>query len=58
MGFEIIETSGYIVVLCNGTFVMADRGFKYIEGLLHKKNCILIWPASVGDGAKLSKSEV
>lgn len=55
---EICKVSGYFDCLPKGALVMADRGFKHIDSLLHSKGCKLIRPPSVTQGEKLSKSQV
>lgn len=54
----LLEDSGYLDVLASNCSVMADRGFKHIEGLLKRKNCRLVKPPSVASGTKLSRAEV
>ncbi|XP_063993661.1 uncharacterized protein LOC135171204 [Diachasmimorpha longicaudata] len=44
---EIVKNSGYLSVLPSGSFILADRGFKQIESLLHQRNCKLLRPPSV-----------
>lgn len=45
-------------VLEQGTFVLADRGFKHVEQVLNEKGVKLLRPPSVAAGSKLSKAEV
>lgn len=54
----LTEQSGYLDILPNGAFIMADRGFKHIEHLLNAKGCKLIRPPSVESNRKLAKAEV
>ncbi|KAK4885149.1 hypothetical protein RN001_001420 [Aquatica leii] len=54
----LLEDCGYLEVLPENCAVMADRGFKQIEGLLNKKNCTLVRPPSVSSGKKMTAEEV
>lgn len=54
----IVEQCGYLEVLPSGVSVMADRGFKHIDGLLLKKGCQLVRPPSVSSGEVLSSMQV
>lgn len=54
----ILEDCGYLDVLPENSVVMADRGFKQIEGLLRKKNCTLVRPPSVTSDSKMTEDEV
>jgi hypothetical protein len=47
--------SEFVDQLPQGCIVMADRGFKNLESLLHKKGCKLLRPPSVKKGEILSK---
>lgn len=53
----LVENCGFLDQLQSGSWVLADRGFKYIEQLLIQKNCHLLRPPSVVQGAKLTKQE-
>ncbi|KAJ8666315.1 hypothetical protein QAD02_007977 [Eretmocerus hayati] len=55
---SIVENWGYLDKLTPNSCVLADRGFKHLDALLHKKECHLIRPPSVMKGVKNSKSEV
>ncbi|XP_041986258.1 uncharacterized protein LOC121738345 isoform X1 [Aricia agestis] len=54
----IVENCSFINGLEPGTYILADRGFKHLEPLLHAKGMKLLRPPSVSAGAKLTKSEV
>ncbi|KAI5718914.1 hypothetical protein M8J76_001696 [Diaphorina citri] len=54
----IVEDCGYLEKLSAGSVVLADRGFKQLETLLHKKQCSLKRPPSVSAGVKLTKDQV
>ena len=54
----IVENCNFLDGLEQGTCILADRGFKHLEQVLHKKGIKLLRPPSVNAGAKLSKSEV
>lgn len=55
---EILESCGYLDKLPSDCSVLADRGFKNIENLLHSKNCKLIRPPSVNPDQKMNKKDV
>ncbi|CAH2104974.1 unnamed protein product [Euphydryas editha] len=55
---KIFEESGFMDILPPGACIMADRGFKHIEGVLTKKQFHLIRPPSVSNTKKTSKDEV
>ncbi|KAJ8677020.1 hypothetical protein QAD02_012807 [Eretmocerus hayati] len=54
----LFETCGVMDILPTGCSVMADRGFKGIEGLLQKKNIELVRPPSVFEATQPTKGEV
>lgn len=54
----IIENCNFLDGLQPGSCILADRGFKHIEQILHEKGMKLLRPPSVNAGAKLSKTEV
>ena len=54
----IVEVSGFLNDLKDGTVVMADRGFKGVEGLMLQRNCMLVRPASVFAGVRSKEEEV
>ncbi|XP_046392029.1 uncharacterized protein LOC124160260 [Ischnura elegans] len=54
----IVEDCGFLEVLPSGVSVMADRGFKHIDGLLTKKGCQLVRPPSVASGEVLNSMQV
>ncbi|CAH0717716.1 unnamed protein product, partial [Brenthis ino] len=54
----LVEHSEFLDQLEPGSWVLADCGFKHIKQLLIQKNCHLLRPPSVIQGAKLSKKEV
>lgn len=54
----ILQNSEYLNVLPDNVEVMADRGLKQIESLLHVKNCKLVRPPSVLIGQKSSREQV
>lgn len=55
---KIIESCGLLEILKPGTVLMADRGFKHIEGELVKRQCRLVRPPSVTAVEPLSEEEV
>jgi hypothetical protein len=55
---QIVDKSSYIEELPRGSCVLADRGFKNIEGQLHTKQCKLIRPPSTRADEELTKEEV
>ena len=54
----IVENSKYLDALPSNCAVMTDRGFKHVNSLLQKKNCILVRPPNVTSGENLTKAEV
>lgn len=54
----IVEDSQFVNLLDDGAHVMADRGFKNIDHLLHQHNNKLVRPPSVSAGIKKTKEEV
>ncbi|KAJ8976202.1 hypothetical protein NQ317_018868 [Molorchus minor] len=54
----IVEESGFLNLVENGTQIMADRGFKHLEVQLAAKNAQLVRPPSVLSAQKSSKEEV
>ncbi|XP_028177251.1 uncharacterized protein LOC114365028 [Ostrinia furnacalis] len=54
----IVENCKFLNGLQPGTCILADRGFKHLEQMLHEKGMKLLRPPSVSAGTKLSKSEV
>ncbi|XP_063547068.1 uncharacterized protein LOC134754659 [Cydia strobilella] len=54
----IVENCNFLDGLQPGTVILADRGFKHLEQILHQKGIKLLRPPSVSGGAKLSKAEV
>ncbi|CAK1594367.1 unnamed protein product [Parnassius mnemosyne] len=54
----IVENCNFLDGLQQGTCILADRGFKHLEQILHEKGIKLLRPPSVNAGAKLSKTEV
>ncbi|KAF2884454.1 hypothetical protein ILUMI_21720 [Ignelater luminosus] len=54
----LTEKCGYLDVLPNGAWIMADRGFKNINSIFIKKECKPIRSPSVEKDKKLSKEEV
>ncbi|KAL4721613.1 hypothetical protein ACJJTC_011666 [Scirpophaga incertulas] len=54
----IVENCNFLDELQPGSCILADRGFKHIEQILHEKGIKLLRPPSVIAGAKLSKAEV
>lgn len=55
---EIISQSNFLNELPDACAVMADRGFKQIDFMLAKKNCLLVRPPSVEEGQILSKEKM
>lgn len=54
----IVENCDFLDGLPQGSFILADRGFKHIEQILNEKGIKLLRPPSVQAGSKLSKAEV
>ncbi|KAJ8909407.1 hypothetical protein NQ315_004532 [Exocentrus adspersus] len=54
----IVENCNFLDGLQQGTCILADRGFKHLEQILHEKGMKLLRPPSVNAGAKLTKTEV
>lgn len=54
----IFENCGFLDILPENSVVMAYRGFKKIETLLHKKKCSLVRPPSVVNKEQMSKDDV
>lgn len=54
----IVEKSNFLNLVPENTSVMADRGFKCIDMLLNKINCVLIRPPSVSQKSKSTKDDV
>lgn len=54
----IVENCNFLDGLPQRTCILADRGFKHLEQLLHEKGMKLLRPPSVNAGAKLSSTEV
>ncbi|KAK9736907.1 DDE superfamily endonuclease [Popillia japonica] len=54
----IVENCDFLNGLQQGTFILADRGFKHIEQILNEKGVGLLRPPTVKAGTKLSKAEV
>lgn len=54
----IVENCNFLDGLPQETYILADRGFKHLEQILHEKGMKLLRPPSVSAGTKLSKSEV
>lgn len=54
----IVENCNFLDTLPQGTCILADRGFKHLEKILHDRGMKLLRPPSVNAGAKLSKTEV
>ncbi|KAL4711519.1 hypothetical protein ACJJTC_000535 [Scirpophaga incertulas] len=54
----IVENCNFLDELQPGSCILADRGFKHIEQILHEKGIKLLRPPSVIASAKLSKAEV
>lgn len=54
----IVEKSNFLNLVPENTSVMADRGFKCIDVLLNKINCVLIRPPSVSQNSKSTKDDV
>ncbi|CAH1997137.1 unnamed protein product [Acanthoscelides obtectus] len=55
---QIVEKSDLINVIPENCIIMADRGFKHIETILHKKSASLLRPPSISAKQKLTKAEV
>lgn len=55
---EILRESGYLDCLRSGSTVLADRGFKEVEGDLDARGCHLARPASVSQGEQLPARKV
>ena len=55
---ELTQKSGFVDKIPEGAYVLADRGFKNLAGLLHRKGSSLVRPPSVESGTKMSKSDV
>ncbi|CAH2010191.1 unnamed protein product [Acanthoscelides obtectus] len=55
---QIVEKSDFINVIPENCIIMADRGFKHIETILHKKSASLLRPPSISAKQKLTKAEV
>lgn len=53
----LIEECDFMQTLQPGSWVLADRGFRHIEQILIQKDCHLLRPPSVAQGAKLTKQE-
>ncbi|KAJ8674902.1 hypothetical protein QAD02_019542 [Eretmocerus hayati] len=54
----LFEDCGVMDILPEGCTVMADRGFKSIEGVLQRKNIKLVRPPSVFEATQPTKEEV
>lgn len=54
----IVENCNFLDGLQQETCILADRGFKHLEQILHGRGIKLLRPPSVNAGAKLSKIEV
>ncbi|KAF6214164.1 hypothetical protein GE061_008903, partial [Apolygus lucorum] len=54
---KLMDRSGYLNLLPRGCMVLADRGFKQIEGLLAQKDVKLVRPPSVSRNQQLSKKD-
>ncbi|CAH2100747.1 unnamed protein product [Euphydryas editha] len=54
----IVENCNFLKGLQQGTCILADRGFKHLEQILHEKGMKLLRPPSVHAGTKLSNTEV
>lgn len=55
---NIVQDSNFMDVLPCNSVIMADRGFKQVEQVLHTKNTKLLRPPSVSVKQKPSKKEV
>lgn len=55
---ELFKQSGIMNVLPEKCALMADRGFKQIENILHKKQIELVRPPSVSSKQKSTREEV
>lgn len=53
----IVENCDFLNGLQQGTVILADRGFKHLEQILHEKDMKLLRPPSVKAGEKLTKAE-
>lgn len=54
----IVENCNFLNGLQRGTFILADRGFKHLEKILHEKGIKLLRPPTVNAGEKLTKAQV
>lgn len=54
----IVENCDFLDGLPPGTVILADRGFKHLEQILHEKGMKLLRPPTVHSGSKLTKTEV
>ena len=55
---DLVTKTGFLELLPSGCTVLADRGFKGIEGALSSKNCCLVRPPSVACDASLDRADV
>ncbi|XP_043188155.1 uncharacterized protein LOC122363222 [Amphibalanus amphitrite] len=55
---DIVTKTGFLELLPSGCTVLADRGFKGIEGALASKNCCLVRPPSVACDVSLDRADV
>uniref|UniRef100_A0A0A9XL84 LL-diaminopimelate aminotransferase n=1 Tax=Lygus hesperus TaxID=30085 RepID=A0A0A9XL84_LYGHE len=55
---SIVKESGFLDVVPRGSSVLADRGFKQLEGFFLAKHVKLIRPASVSANIKPTKAEI
>lgn len=54
----ILENCNFLDFLEPGNCILADRGFKHVEQVLHKKGIQLVRPPTVASGSKLTTDEV
>ena len=50
---DLVTKTGFLELLPLGSIVLADRGFKEIEGVLASRGCALVRPPSVSSGVSL-----
>ena len=55
---DLVTKTGFLELLPPGSTVLADRGFKEIEGALASKGCTLVRPPSVKKDVNLERSDI
>lgn len=54
----ILENCNFLDSLEPGNCILADRGFKHVDQILHIRGITMLRPPSVASGSKLTKEEV